>query len=721
MRLRTPLVLLVLVAPYRLNAQQPTQPVPVASASPTPISAQTPVPGPAFEEVLSLRQVGSPAISPDGRTVAFTVTTADWKENRFDTEIWIAREGAPAVQLTRTEKQSSTTPRWSPDGRWLAFLADRGNKTQVWLIRPDGGEAQPLTQAAEAVSDFRWAPDSRRIAFTMLEPEADSMKQRRDRMGEFAVEDADYRLTHLWLLDVAPDPWPASPERPCAPAGTPRDSARIAAPARDLCVRPPEPVKLTSGASFTVASFAWSPDGSRIAIEHRPDPSINSWERADISVLTVATKTLRPLVTGPGYESGPVWSPDSRWIAYRTDAGDTSSNWYRNGQLAKIAADGGTPMRLAGDLDENPSVVSWNPTGLYLLAWRGTRRALFTVDPTTGRTSPFANAPDVIWAVSFSTDGRTMALYGQTPATLTEIYRTATTPFHPAVVTAMSRQIEGWPVGTSEVIAWNSSDGERIEGVLHKPAGFDPNRRYPLLVVIHGGPAGIDTPTPVVESVYPVTQWLARGALVLRPNYRGSAGYGERFRSLNVRNLGVGDASDVLSGVDHLVGLGIVDTARMGAMGWSQGGYISAFLTTTTARFQAISVGAGISDWMTYYVSTDVHPFTRQYLRATPWDDPDIYARTSPITYVRQARTPTLIQHGENDRRVPIANAYELFQALRDRGVETRLVVYRGFGHVITKPREQLAAMVHNWRWFGRHLWGDAADSAATGTPQPPR
>jgi len=720
MRLRTPLALLLLVAPFGLNAQQPTQPVPAASASPTPISAQTPVPDPAFEEILSLRQVGSPAISPDGRTVAFTVTTADWKENRFDTEIWIAREGAPAVQLTRTEKQSSTTPRWSPDGRWLAFLTDRGNKTQVWLIRPDGGEAQPLTQAAEAVSNFRWAPDSRRMAFTMQEPEPDSMKQRRDRLGEFAVEDAEYRQSHLWMVDVAPDPWPAPPERPCAPAGTTRDSARTAAAAHDLCVRPPEPVRLTSGA-FTVTGFQWSPDGTRIAIEHRRDPLIASSSTTDISVLAVATKELRPVVTGPGFDGAPLWSPDSRWIVYSTNAGDTTSDYYRNGQLAKIAADGGTPVRLAAELDENPSAVSWNPTGLYLIAYRGTRRALFTVDPTTGRTSLFANAPDVIGAVSFSTDGRAVALYGQTPSTLAEIYRTATTPFRPVAVTAMSRQIEGWPVGTSEVIAWNSTDGERIEGVLHKPAGFDPSRRYPLLVVIHGGPAGVDVPVPVFGTVYPVTQWLARGALVLRPNYRGSAGYGERFRSLNVRNLGVGDAWDVLSGVDHLVGLGIVDTVRMGAMGWSQGGYISAYLTTTTTRFRAISVGAGISDWMTYYVNTDIHPFTRQYLRATPWDDPDIYARTSPITYVRQARTPTLIQHGENDRRVPIANAYELFQALQDRGVETQLVVYRGFGHGINKPREQLAATWHNWRWFGRHLWGDAPDSAATGTPPPPR
>jgi dipeptidyl aminopeptidase/acylaminoacyl peptidase len=241
--------------------------------------------------------------------------------------------------------------------------------------------------------------------------------------------------------------------------------------------------------------------------------------------------------------------------------------------------------------------------------------------------------------------------------------------------------------------------------VLHKPAGFDATKRYPLFVIIHGGPTGIDTPTPFTGYVYPVMQWLAKGALVLRPNYRGSAGYGARFRALNVRNLGVGDVWDVLSGVDHLVQQGIVDTTRMGAMGWSQGGYISAFLTTTTNRFKAISVGAGISNWMTYYVNTDIHPFTRQYLKATPWDDPAIYAKTSPMTYIKQAKTPTLIQHGELDRRVPIANAYELFQGLQDRGVPVRLVVYKGFGHGIDKPKEQLAATLHNWQWFGKYVW----------------
>jgi dipeptidyl aminopeptidase/acylaminoacyl peptidase len=274
----------------------------------------------------------------------------------------------------------------------------------------------------------------------------------------------------------------------------------------------------------------------------------------------------------------------------------------------------------------------------------------------------------------------------------------------------MSQQIASWKTALSEVISWKSQDGVEIEGVLHKPQNYDPGKKYPLLVMIHGGPTGIDVPQPVPGSVYPVLQWLEKGALVLRVNYRGSAGYGEKFRALNVRNLGVGDMWDVLSGVDHLIAKGMVDANRMGCMGWSQGGYISAFLTTNTNRFKAISVGAGISNWMTYYVNTDIHPFTRQYLQATPWEDPAIYQKTSPMSNIKNAKTPTLIQHGEFDRRVPIPNAYELLQGLQDNQVPAKLIVYKGFGHGINKPKERLAALWHNWLWFNQYLWGDEGE-----------
>ena len=277
-------------------------------------------------------------------------------------------------------------------------------------------------------------------------------------------------------------------------------------------------------------------------------------------------------------------------------------------------------------------------------------------------------------------------------------------------LTHMTDQAEDFVLGTREVISWKSKDGTVIEGVLIKPADFDPAKKYPLLCIIHGGPTGVDRPALLAPDTryYPADIWAARGALVLKVNYRGSAGYGEKFRMLNYRNLGVGDAWDVLSGVDYLIKRGWVDPARVGCMGWSQGGYISAFLTTSSDRFAAISVGAGISNWATYYYNTDITPFTINYLGPTRWTTRRSIEKTSPMSYIKKAKTPTLIQHGEFDRRVPIPNAYELRQGLEDRGVPVEMVVYKGYGHGITKPKSMRAVMQHNLAWFNHYIFGDA-------------
>ncbi|MFO7894420.1 MAG: S9 family peptidase [Longimicrobiales bacterium] len=647
---------------------------------PAALEAQAGI-SPSFRDVISLQGVGSPAVAPSGSAVAYTVRTVDWADNGYDTEIWLWREGVEPFQATRTEGGSSRSPLWSPDGRWLAFLADRGHGTQVFALPAEGGEALPVTAVEGGVNAFEWSPDGTRLALTRTEPESDSAEARRDAYGRFEVEDAEYRMTHLWVVDFAPSGGPGEPRR-------------------------------LSGAedpgAFTVGGFTWSPDGKEIAFSHRPDPLINSWTRSDISVVDVGSGELRPLVTAPSSQIGPIWSPDGEWILFGAGAADTSRIFFLNSQLARVPAVGGEPEVLTPEFDEDVSAVAWLPQGIVFTAWQGVKRRPFLLDPDAGRIRELPAGAVSVWSLDFTVDGRHAAFTGESPATLTEVFRADTRSWQRATrITDMTTQIADWDLGTSEVISWTSEDGTRIEGVLRKPADYDPDRAYPLLVTIHGGPTGISRPTAVSGYVYPHAQWLAKGAVVLEPNYRGSAGYGEAFRRLNVRNLGVGDAWDVMSGVDHLVETGIAHPDSLGAMGWSQGGYISAFLTTTTDRFRAISVGAGISDWVTYYVNTDIHPFTLQYLRATPWEDPDIYAVTSPMTYITDATTPTLIQHGEFDRRVPIPNAYKLYQGLQDMGVPTRLVVYNDFGHGISRPKEQLAATWHNWQWFGRWIWGE--------------
>ncbi|HYV25255.1 MAG TPA: prolyl oligopeptidase family serine peptidase, partial [Pyrinomonadaceae bacterium] len=335
---------------------------------------------------------------------------------------------------------------------------------------------------------------------------------------------------------------------------------------------------------------------------------------------------------------------------------------------------------------------------------------LFRVDPATGKTVRVSQPDDLMaGSFSFTRSADRIAFTAASPISMNELFVSETRSFTPRKLTNLTDQAKAFTLGTREVISWKSQDGATIEGILIKPANFDPTKKYPLLCVIHGGPTGVDRPVLLTPDAryYPSDIWAARGALILKVNYRGSAGYGEKFRKLNVRNLGVGDAWDVLSGVDYLIGKGWVDKDKVACMGWSQGGYISAFLTTSTNRFVAISVGAGISNWATYYYNTDITPFTINYLGNDPAEDPAIYEKTSPMSYIKSAKTPTLIQHGELDRRVPIANGYELRQGLENRGVKVEMVVYKGFGHPITKPKAMRAVMQHNLSWFGHYIWGD--------------
>ena len=652
---------------------------------------------PTFEEVISLRSVGGVTFSADGKQVAYTLQTTDWNDNRYDTEIWFSRDGKNPFQITHNPKNSSTAPLFSPDGKWISFLSDRGNKNQIYIMRTESGEARAVTHEEEGVSFYEWHPDGKSFVFVKPEKEDKTKKDREKRYGAFEADDKEFTLSHLWQIEFKPDGIDPS-EFPCYEKV---DSLKVKAGCKEL----PKAKRITEG-KFTVTGFSISPDGSKIAFGHQPNPLINSFLRSDISLVTLTDNKITPLITNPSSDALEDWSPDSKEILFTSNLSDTTSNFYTNSKLFAIQVDTKIIRQLAKSLDEDLGGFTWERTGIYASVWNKTQRPLYRIDPVSGTHTVFKNSPAQIFSLSFSNDGQTFAFTGRNGDQLNEVFLSSITN-SPKQLTDLTSQTKDWNVAQSEVISWKSKDGATVEGVLHKPRNYDSSKKYPLMVVIHGGPTGIDTPTPVPGYVYPVLQWLDKGCLVLRPNYRGSAGYGEAFRSLNVKNLGVGDMWDVMSGVDYLDKKGMIDKTKMGSMGWSQGGYISAFLTTNTDAFKAISVGAGISNWMTYYVNTDIHPFTRQYLKATPWSDELIYKKTSPMTNINKAKTPTLIQHGEFDKRVPIANAYELVQGLRDRNVPAELIVYKGFGHGITKPKERLAATWHNWQWFNKYVWGE--------------
>jgi dipeptidyl aminopeptidase/acylaminoacyl peptidase len=636
---------------------------------------------PSIDEMLELPQIGDTEISPDGRFVVYELIAPDWKQNRYVSQLWLAAvDGSEPPRRLTFARQGSGHPRWSPDGHWILFLSRRAGDraTQLYRLSPVGGEAERLTDFESGIETFHWSPDGRRVAYVALEASDETERERQRRYGSYVVENEDYRHAHLWVYDLE-----AEKRR-----------------------------QLTRGKEIHVRDFSWCPDSRRLAFSAASDPDMARYHESRVFVVDVEARHLED-ITPPGFSS-PCWSPDGKSLACLR-FGET---YYATNELWVIDADGSDARPVPVQLDENKNLVIWTTAGIYFSATARTSIHLYVVDDATGVvTQVTPEQAEGLQTGGFSFDER-LATAACSASSGTRSGEVAIVDVHARslqLVTDYQAALADQELVSPEVVCWKSTDGTEIEGLLYKPHNLDPQKRHPLLVVIHGGPAGtaLQQLTPhLARRYYPVQQWVQKGALVLMPNYRGSAGYGTAFRGLNVRNLGLGDYEDVVSGVDKLVADGLADPERIGAMGWSQGGYISAFITTYSDRFRAVSVGAGISNWITYYVNTDVHPFTRHYLQATPWEEKEIYERTSPMTYINRAATPTLIQHGERDQRVPLPNARELYQGLLDVGVEARLVTFPGMAHSISRPRENRRVVEENWAWFNRHVFGEP-DAAA--------
>jgi dipeptidyl aminopeptidase/acylaminoacyl peptidase len=661
---------------------------------------------PSIDQALEAQTASGAALSPDGQRVVYEVSRTNWKDNAFERDLWIA-DHAGNMHLLTAQVKSSSGAKWSPDGRWIAFASDRpgqiaetkADTRQIYVIDPMGGEARQVTKLDDGVDEYEWGPDSKTIAFTTKDPLSKAQKDRVERYGDYTVIDGDERMTHLWTVDVT-----AAPVAAPAKDKTSTSTSASAAPPFGV----PEAHRLTEGDEFSAQGFSWSPDGTKIAFAASKDGELKNGGTATVYVVSVGDKKVTKLVTTPGPNNEPHFSPDGSQVAFVTADG-AQYFFYANQKIAVVPVAGGTPKVVSGSFDEDARLIDWSEKGIYFSALKKTAGHLYRLNVASGAVEQVTHPDDVIAnGFSFSKDFGQVAYRAAMPNTGGEIYVASTTgKDSPLRVTHLSDAMKPYTLARREVVSWKSGDGTTVEGVLEKPADFDAKKKYPLLVVIHGGPTGVDQPVVNPDRYYPVEQFVEKGALVLRPNYRGSAGYGAAFRALNVRNLGVGDYADVISGVDYLIAQGFVDKDRVGSMGWSEGGYISAFITTSSDRFKAVSVGAGISDWMTYYVNTDITPFTRQYLKGTPWDDPEVYKKTSPITYIAKAKTPTLIQQGDRDKRVPVPDSFELRQALEDKGVPVKMVLYHGFGHPIDKPKQQRAVMEENLHWFEHYIWGE--------------
>ena len=639
------------------------------------------------EMQIKVKAVGAPRVSPDGKRVVYTVVnevmTPDKSE--YVTQIWAANaDGSANMQITFGDK-SSTNPQWSPDGNSIAFTSNRkDNKNNLYLLRLNGGEAEPLTDLKASIADFEWSPDNSLIAFTMTDPKTEDEEKNDKARNDFRFVDENVKMNRLYLISVNKN---ASGKR--------------------------EPRKLTEG-NFSVNDFDWSPDAAKIVFAHVKTPSANDWATSDVSLVDVATGKIAPVANTQAAETSPTFSPDGKSIAVL--ASDVPVRWAQTGliQIFSVAGEA-APKSLAASFDGQPTIAGWSADGkrLYFAEAKGTRTQIYAFDLAVNKIEEIKTTAAVYQTVNLNRTGTMFGFVRQTPETPPEAFVSKVDNFAPVQVSRANADLPKLPLGKTEVIKWKSSaDGKEIEGLLTYPVNYQAGTLVPLILNVHGGPAGVFTQSFIGgRGVYPIATFAARGFAVLRPNPRGSSGYGTEFRRANLKDWGGADYQDLMTGVDKVIEMGVADPNRLGVMGWSYGGFMTSWIVTQTHRFKAASAGAPVTNLMSFNGTADIPAFVPDYFGGQAWENPEIYAKHSAMFNIKGVTTPTLIEHGDADVRVPISQGYEFYNALKAQGVPTRMIVLPRQPHGPNEPKMQLAAMQANLDWFEKYLGNTSASA----------
>ena len=631
---------------------------------------------------LSMRYLGvsGVAISPDGSRVAYVVREPlmEGEKSEYLSHIWVAAsDGSRNAQFTRGES-SASGPAFSPDGEWLAFTTARSGSNQIWVIPMGGGEARQVTDAKPGVGQFRWSPDGGTFAFVMRDPQTEEEEKATKEKRDVILVDQNFKFGHIYTVSFDP----ASTETA-------------------------EATRVTEG-DFHVTGFDWSPDGAQFVFAHQADPRINTGRLSgDIALVPATGGEVRQLVTGPGVESSPRWSPDGSLIAY----GSTGSQIEPVGLADLYVADPetGESRMLPETPNRSVFIAGWSADSdeVYLNEMLGTTRHVIAVPVDGGAIRQLTEGDGVVGSIAMATGAGRLALTWETTDQPGEVYVTGMDDFAPTRISAVNVDAPRPPMGRTELLAWEAPDGTPVEGLLTYPVDYEEGTRVPLILNVHGGPAGVFaqsfTGSP---SIYMIQYFAQEGMAVLRPNPRGSTGYGKEFRYANFMDWGYGDLSDLLAGVDEVIDMGVAHADSLLLMGWSYGGYMTSFAVTQTDRFRAASMGAGLPNLVSMVTTTDIGDYLVGHLGGEYFDDYETYEKHSAIYHIKNVTTPTQVIHGALDLRVPFTQGQEFYTSLVRMGVDTEFVVYPRTPHGPREPKFLMDVSERILVWFNKYLRG---------------
>ena len=654
-----------------------------------------------LDDLARFREVRDPQCSPDGKWVAYVVGTTDAKEDKHDSDIWmVSLDGKQDLRIT-SSPESETSPRWSPDGKYLAFLSSRPGKAkgnQVWLLDRNGGEAQQLTDVKGRLQGYEWSPDSKRLALVMgdLDPEGDAADSPGGRGGaakapkpividryHFKQDGAGYLLsdrhTYIYLFDIAA-----------------KKSERL------------------TSSKWDESAPVWSPDGAHIAFvsnhHAEPDRDIESQIYVADAHSSATERALTPMDLNVS-RGRPEWSSDGSRIAFLV--GDEKKfGAYGMERLYVVPASGGAPaiVQAAADLDRGVSQPHWSADGQSIHFLVADDQSVYPARVAmSNRRTPVEKLMKPPLMVSAPTAaGSCSALLSSSDLQPSEIFA-----FENGALRQLTHQnaevMASLETAPTQEVRFKSKDGTEIDGLLTLPLNYTAGTRVPLLLRIHGGPNGQDAHSYTPERQF----FAAHGYAVLNVNYRGSSGRGQKFSRAIFADWGHLEVEDLAAGVNEVIRMGIADPNRLGVGGWSYGGILTDYMIASDTRFKAATSGAGTAFTVSFY-GTDQYIIQYDYEIGPPWKNFDTYVKISyPFLHADRIKTPTLFLGGERDFNVPVQGGQQMYQALRSLGIDTQLIIYPNETHGIQRPSYQRDRMERYLGWYDRYLKPHPAAAAA--------